>query len=156
MVTRFVDWAERHKRIRFTLSAVPLIVLAFWAVDRRPPFALTGPVVAMAGGPGSKVFFDVPVRRDLGRKCSATYTRYIIDSKNVRFDFADKERAITPAGIETFARKMGPRLLLAVDIPHGVSPGNAVYGTDLQYRCNPLHTLFPIQVHLEMPFKVSP
>ena len=75
-------WAEHRPRLKWLGSIPFLAVLLVWAVDREPPFALSGPVTVWSGPPGGEMRLDAPVRRDLDRECDVKSTRYIIDGND--------------------------------------------------------------------------
>lgn len=52
------------------------------------------------------------------------------------------------------ARNPG-RLAIVIELPLWITPGTAQLVTHLQYRCNPLHIVWPINVTTTIPFNVG-
>lgn len=150
---RIILWTGRHSRIGWVLA---LVLVAWWATDREPPFAITGPVVVKNAQAGQQFSFVAPVRRDIERDCDVSWTRFIVDGLGVRHDFLEKTRSMSADGIRNLQSDMGPYLRLSVPIPQGAAPGRASYQNALEYVCNPTHWLVPIRVHMRIDFEVLP
>ena len=157
MPRRILAWTTRHTMVGWAL-AVALFALwpVRWALDREPPFAITGPVTVVNPEAGGEVFFDMPVRRDIERECSATFARYMIDAKGFRRDFDRDPRHVSADAIRAMELRMDGRLQLAIPTAYGMPPGRSTYTTILQYRCNPLHAWWPIEVTMTLEFEVLP
>lgn len=59
--------------------------VAWWALDRRPPFE-TISVTAQPVRPGGILLIDGKVRRDLDRDCSIVASRYMLDARGTRHE----------------------------------------------------------------------
>ena len=128
---------------------VLLLIGAMALETRDPPFDIL-PHQATRAQAGQWVELDLPVRRDLGRKCSVTYTRVLVDSDGSRFDLAGGGE--TPDGIRRIEAKNPGRLRLMLLMPppkvdgrSGIDPGSADLITHREYVCNPVHKLWPIR-----------
>ena len=151
-----IKWAGQHAWLGWLFCLPVFWTLGEWAFDRDPPFAVVGPVMAFNAAPGETAFFNADVRRDLDRECSVIFSRHMIDGAGVRHDFAKDPRVMTSDGIRAMDLLMAGRLRLAVEIPRGANPGPAVYTTELQYSCNPLHRIWPIDVTMPLRFRIEP
>lgn len=150
-----IQWAGRHSWLGWLLCVPIFWTVLDWALDRHPPFAIIGPVMAHNAAPGGTVFFLADVRRDLDRDCSVRFSRYLIDGAGVRFDFAVDPRVMTPDGLRAMDILMSGKLRLALEVPRGANPGKAVYTTELIYTCNPLHAIWPILVSMPLRFVIE-
>ena len=133
---------------------VALGQLAVWAADREPPFALisTDPIIAKRG---EEVTLHANVRRDIARRCSAKYSRYVFDADGFRRDL-EGERTASAEFIDKMERISPGKLQVVIKLSQALPLGSSALVTDLRYRCNPLHVLWPIFVKTEIPFEVVP
>lgn len=153
-MTAAIKWAGRHAWLGWLLCLPLFWILADWALDRAPPFAITGPVLARNAPPGGTAFFEADVRRDLDRECSVRFSRYLIDGAGVRHEFA-VDLLMTPDGLRAMNILMAGKLRIAVEVPRGANPGKAVHTTELFYICNPLHKWWPIEVSMPLRFVIE-
>ena len=104
---------------------------------------------------GETAYVNATVKRDVGRDCTVNFVRYLIDANKARHDIGGTQY-MTAAALQQMERDMPDSLRLAVRIPADVPVGPATLVTALEYRCNPLHALWPMDVLLEMKLKVLP
>jgi len=128
------------------------VILGTWGLDREPPFVL-GPYTVNSPAPGGVLVFDAQVTRQLERQCSVQFSRHMFDSTGMRIDIAPLTNMSAEA-LENMDGVMDGRLKLRVSIPHGASPGPAKFVTVLDYRCNPLHYVYPIHILMTVDFEV--
>lgn len=143
---RIVQWTFAG----FALAGVAQIVV--WALDRRPPFEVVSyePAIAV---PGQSVALTLVVRRDARRDCAVTWTRWIYDGRNVRIDLEGQQQ-MSAASVAQLELRSPGRLTLWVPIPSSAFPGGAELVTDLDYACNPIQHLWPINVVTRVPFEI--
>jgi len=133
-----------------TLVAVQLAV---WALDRDPPFALISAQVN-SPKPGGVLDVAAVVRRDLGRDCSVTFSRYLFDHSGFRHESFGPQLMSTQALRDMDAQAPG-RMNIRLRVPYEFPPGRGTMNTTLEYRCNPLQdVLRPINVQMNVPFEV--
>jgi len=130
------------------LGACSLLWLAF---DREPPFKVLQvyPAYAM---PGQQVQIVAEVKRDHLRHCAAHMSRYVFDGAGTRWD--EPDRHFSPETIKLIAERSPDLLKLSVTVPPEAVPGYAMVVSDLQYRCNVTHTIFPVRTSVQMPFTI--
>jgi hypothetical protein len=126
---------------------VMLIQFGMWAADRTAPFQLLS-YDAPPTRAGEEVVIKARAHRDLSRKCSAIYSRMFIDSRGNMFDLTEGTRMVNADTITEMNRRSPDGLTIKVQIPANAEPGPAVVMTALEYVCNPLHQIYPIQVTL--------
>lgn len=151
--------------------ALLLVMPLWWASDREPPFRIVKYIEPEPVRAGQQVVFAMPVERDLERGCDVTFTRHLYDGANVRHDYVRHDKGeqvnhkpgldpriqiMSAEGIAAMDKNMGPWLRVAVTVPVGATPGRASLGTELEYRCNPIHARWPIRVSLSYPFEILP
>lgn len=144
------------------LAAITVAGLLVGVSDRKPPFAILAhePVLVQAGQWAS---LNVPVYRDLERKCDASYSRFIYDADNSRVDlgigFKPWEEILADD------KRTPGRLLVTIPVPPieapgvkgGIKPGPGRLATDLEYTCNKGHAyLYPIKVHTDILLDIQP
>lgn len=147
-------WAHRLLIIPVLILVWFVAQLAIWTVDRRAPFEVLE-VHPAAAAPGGYVSIVAKVRRDAGRKCGATYARYVYDGGGFRHDMEGVQRMNADAIVRMEKRTPG-MLYLTMRVPESATPGRAVISTVLDYECNPVHSLWPIHVVAEFPFTIEP
>jgi hypothetical protein len=155
-IRRMVIWAGAHAWLGWLLCLPILFKFAQWGTDNVAPFELLATTTVVPGPPGGEVLFESAVRRDLHRECSVRYSRHIVDSRGFRHDFEMEPRYLSADGLRRMDKDMGQRLKIVVNIPKAAAVGPAIYAAELNYVCNPLHTLFPLRVTMAMPFDVLP
>ena len=160
-IIRFMDWWEPVNRQmeRFSVIAWALLVFTMGTtllmlMDRTPPFAVLKVYPAEAR-PGEHVWLRADVRRDLDRKCSVEFSRYIFDSTGGRV--ADLGNgSMSAASIEAMDQRAPGKLAVRITVPEGTTPGVARLSTDLSYICNRTHLIWPIHTTSTMQFTVLP
>ena len=94
------------------------------------------------------------VERDLDRDCSVRWSQHLYDGAGTRHNLSSGYH--TAAGLLEQARRMGSTLRMAVPISPAAAPGQALWISQLEYRCNPIHTLAPIEVQVSVHLEISP
>ena len=145
---------ERYIVLSWAIIGACALVALYWALDRAPPFEMVEYTVTNAKR-GETAYVNAKVRRDVGRDCTVTFTRYLMDSNKARHDIGGSQY-MTAAALQRMERDMPDSLRLAVHIPEYVPVGPATLVTALEYRCNPTHALWPMDVLLEMRLGVLP
>ena len=141
------------ENIARAIIAAAVLVVAYYAADREPPFALLS-VEPVAAYPGESVTIRANVLRQAERNCSAEYARYIFDAHGVRYDIGTGSAS---AELVSSMELQNPGLLkVSVQVPPTAAPGVAHLVTVLDYACNRTHRIAPIQVTTDMPFTVLP
>ena len=153
MVHFIDDIASRFLWIAQVIIAASLCVVAWFAMDREPPFAVLS-VEPAAAKIGETVMIKAKVRRDVSRHCAADFTRYVFDVNDVRF-FIDDGRASSDM-IDRMEKRTPGELKVAFVVPNVANPGPATLETVLHYQCNRIHKIWPIEVTTTMPFTVLP
>lgn len=125
-----------------------------WSLDRTPPFEMYTYTINKPVQGGSMEVHGI-VRRDLDRKCSVKYTRMMYDSSGRRF-WETPELSMSYSALSDMDAKMRSRLELIVSIPDDAPVGSVTMITDLQYKCNPIHALWPIQVTTSVETEILP
>ena len=151
MTDKHISILERTIWIAWAVMLAAVLQLAYWALDREPPFEMTKINSVMIYG--DVVKFDLNVRRDLTRNCSVEFGRHFIDSAGYRHDIVVGQ-IMDAQALAEMDKAMGGKLLLSMDLPPGMARGSAVMNTVLRYSCNPLQALWPIQVRMAVPFEV--
>lgn len=146
---------RRHSWVAWTLNVATALTLLVFLVDRAPPFSVIS-VEPASAKPGDLVILRALVHRDTARDCSALFSRYVFDSRQVRFDDIARPTRASDAFIDHLERVDPGRLTLAFVVPAGMAPGPARVETVLHYRCNITHAVWPIEVTAQMPFTVLP
>lgn len=153
-MARTTEIIERLMWLWLTLLAVSAGQIAWWATDREQPFELLT-YYAPPVHRGGVLHMTGEVRRNLDRGCSATFSRHLTDAQGFRVDLMTSQ-TMSAASIADMDRRDPQRLNLAIPIPDFVSPGQAIITTVMSYRCNPLHSIWPIQSDLRISFEVKP
>lgn len=144
------------RRLQWTATGIlwaGLFSLAFFAADREPPFEVLEyhPAHARAG---EYITITARVRRDVERRCSADFTRYLFDASGARFDLGSSETSADM--IADMEAKRPGVLRVIVKLPEVMEDGNGALVSVLNYRCNKVHAFWPIQVTTTLPFTVEP
>lgn len=153
-MARLTSVLERYILFSWAIIWACALVALYWALDRTPPFVMTEYTVLNATR-GETAYVTATVERDVGRDCTVNFVRYLIDANKARHDIGGTQY-MTAAALRQMERDMPDSLRLAVRIPADVPIGPATLVTALEYRCNPMHSLWPMDVLLEMKLKVLP
>jgi len=150
-VTRII---ERLMWLWIILLSATAGQILWWASDRTPPFALSS-YYAPPVQRGGVLHLTGEVTRDITRGCSATFSRHMTDAQGFRIDLMTSQ-TMSAAAIADMERRAPQRLFLAIVIPAHTSPGPAHITTVLTYRCNPLHSIWPITTDMQVDVEVLP
>ena len=149
---------HRLDRLLLRMSWLPSLVLlvAFLlvlaqAADRSAPFAILS-VEPAAARPGEMVVIRARVWRDTSRNCSASMSRSVFDAHRTRYDYPMMK--FSDAVIDSMERATPGELLVSVMVPPGAAAGPADLVSVLEYSCNQVHALWPVEVTTVMPFTV--
>lgn len=137
---------------------VPVIMLVYWLYDRTDnPSEQIGLPVAQLVVAGEDVTFQVPIKRDLKRECSATAYRYMLDSNGARSSIGDLQE-YTRDSIVRLEQVSPGMSRFKFTMPKTTPSGPATLFTNLKYKCltNPLTLIWPIEVTREWTFYVLP
>lgn len=145
---------ERCIILSWVIIGTCALVALYWALDRTQPFVMTEYTVINAKR-GETAYVNAKVRRDVGRDCTVTFVRYLMDANKARHDIGGSQY-MTAAALQQMERDMPDSLRLAVRIPADVPVGPATLVTAREYRCNPMHVLWPIDVMMLIELKVLP
>jgi hypothetical protein len=136
-----------------TMILIAVAIVLFEASDRKPPFQVLS-VEPASARPGDTVVITSRVWRDSSRNCSAHRSRSMFDAAMVRYDYP--KAIFSDAAIDRVERGTPGVLRVAVAIPLSAEPGPASVVSVTQYRCNRVHSLWPIDVTTVMPFTILP
>jgi hypothetical protein len=154
-MTKIIDqWMQRWMWFAHLTILLAVAIVATYAADRAVPFKMLEVDPAFEVTAGKPATLRAKVWRDPTRPCAASFSRYIFDSTGARF-YLDASFA-TAAMIQSMERSRPGELVLTVDMPTALAAGPARLVTALQYRCNKVHSLWPIEVTTELPFTVRP
>ena len=153
-MARLTSVLERYILFSWAIIGACALVALYWALDRSPPFVMHEYTVLNATR-GETAYVNATVERDVGRGCTANFVRYLIDANKARHDIGGTQY-MTAAALAQMERDMPDSLRLAVRIPADVPVGPATLVTALEYRCNPMHSLWPIDVLMLIDLKVLP
>lgn len=138
--------------VAWTTIAICLGILGTWSLDRTPPIKLLSSIDSQAL-PGSYIVIHAKVKRDLTRHCAVDYSRYMYDGAGVRYDLQGTT-TLTEEAIQLTDKITPDALRLGFVVPQSAHPGPASLVSVLEYRCNPLHRIWPIEMVFTMPFTV--
>lgn len=145
--------ADRFLWVAQFIIVSSIAIVGYYTLDREPPFAVLS-VEPASAKPGEWITIKAAVRRDVRRNCSAEFSRYIFDSSNTRFDVGTQ---VASAELVKAINERSPNeLKVSFIVPQTASPGSAWMETVLQYHCNKVHRIWPIEVTTRMPFEVLP
>jgi hypothetical protein len=133
--------------------SIAIFAPALWMLlDRAPPYIVTGGKIEPENpAPGSQisVLWEVKSVRSCPASPRQSVTRTIVDSKNVRHDYAPVE-ALYGKGTQGH-----PEIKRTVELPASIPPGPARYSSIACYACNPLQQLWPVCITMpEILFEV--
>jgi hypothetical protein len=126
-------------------------ILAVLASDREPPFKVLAVYPAVAK-PGDTVEIVARVHRDTDRGCAAHLSSFILDANGTKFYMGEQD-----ASAELIRRLevTSPGLLrISFVVPQTADPGLAHHVGVIKYRCNKVHTVWPIEVTSTLPFTI--
>ena len=153
-MTRITHWMDRYIIVSWMVIAGASAVLAYWALDRTPPFALKNYTVFNSAA-GQTAFVNASVERVLTRDCTVTFSRYLVDSQRIRHEIGGAQY-MSSAALNQMEQDMPGALRLAIKLPMDMPVGPANLITALEYRCNPMHGLWPVEVLIQMKLEVLP
>ena len=153
-MARLTSVLERYILFSWAIIGACALVALYWALDRSPPFVMHEYTVLNATR-GETAYVNATVERDVGRGCTVNFVRYLIDANKARHDIGGTQY-MTAAALQQMERDMPDSLRLAVRIPADAPVGPATLVTALEYRCNPMHSLWPIDVLMLIDLKVLP
>ena len=153
-MARLTSVLERYILFSWAVIGACALVALYWALDRTPPFVLLDYTVLNATR-GETAYINATVERDTGRDCTVNFVHYLIDTNKTKHNIGGTQY-MTASALQQMERDMPNSLRLAVRIPADVQVGPATLVTALEYRCNPMHALWPIDVLLEIQLKVLP
>jgi hypothetical protein len=132
---------------------VALAILAVYAADLEPPFAVLQ-VDRPAGKPGQEVAFHAETWRDRSRQCTAQRFASAYHSDGLRTDYPIQ--FYSDAQIAHQEEATPGRMAPTFRIPENAVPGRPAYMMmTLHYRCNQAHYWFrPIEVRVNIAFDV--
>jgi hypothetical protein len=135
------------------LLLAAVVLIAWQAADRKPPFQVLSVEPAEARA-GDVVVITARVKRDTSRNCSASMSRSIFDATGARADYPVTR--FSDALIDAMEADSPGVLRVAVLVPSNAAIGPAKLVSVLDYRCNRVHALWPIEVTTTMPFQIVP
>ena len=147
------DLARQTLWVAKTILVIGLVTAVYYAADREPPFAVTT-IYPAAAAPGDYITLRAGVWRDHSRHCSAHFSRYIFDSDNSRVDLGSSYAS--EATLDALEAMTPGMMAMRFRLPPLMASGPAVLYTDLQFICNKMHRLWPIEVTTRIPFTVLP
>ena len=153
-MARLTSVLERYIIFSWAIIGACALVALYWALDRTPPFVMTNYTVFNASR-GETAYVNATVKRDTGRDCTVDFVRYLVDANKARHDIGGTQY-MTAAALQQMERDMPNSLRLAVRIPADAPVGPATLVTALEYRCNPMHVFWPIDVLMLIELKVLP
>ena len=128
--------------------------VGFWTFDRHVPFEMYR-YTTVPAKPGGTLYIQAEVRRDLHRNCSVSFSRVMYDVKGVRF-WESPETYINPKGLADMDLQMKGDLFLALPVPLNAPVGPMTISTYLKYKCNPIHSFWPIETTININTNVLP
>ncbi len=134
--------------------AVSLIVvsgaLGYMAVQRDPPIQVVKQsLLDVSVRPGENLERRVTLIQQ--KRCEIHSTRYIVDADSVRHEL---EPINYQFGIGTLRKEQ--ELVLRIPIPDDIALGPARFEMTTRYRCNLLHSVWPIYRLNTLFFEVVP
>jgi hypothetical protein len=130
---------------------IGLGVLIVLAADREPPFRVIEVYPAVAK-PGDTVELVARVHRDTDRNCAAHLSSFILDSNGTKFHMGDQDASAEL--IRRIELKSPGVLRISFIVPVTADAGLAHHVAVLKYRCNKVHTVWPIEITSTLPFTI--
>jgi hypothetical protein len=149
-----MKWYLSSKAYLFIFLCYLIGHLAYWASDTYVPFRTKGPATQTVATPGKKVKIEVPIERDITKKCSVLFSRYMYDSQGTYHDLM-ATRFQSYNGILKLHQINPNTVKFSFQVPEDASEGPATVVTQLAYMCNPLQAVWPmdydmvIKIHIE-------
>lgn len=131
------------------------VQLVTWGLDRRVPFELINYHVNEAQA-GDAIIIRGNVKRDLSRSCTLMYSRVFYDSTGARFELTKEPQLMTAGALADLNERLPDTLLLNITVPPLAAPGAAAVVSALQYECNPVHKLYPLNMLVTFNVTVLP
>lgn len=153
-MARLTSWLERYLMVSWAVIAVCAAVAIYWTLDRTPPFELRGYTIPPTPL-GETAHVTASVRRDMTRGCSVSVTRYFVDSQKVKHAVG-ATTYMTPGALGQMQRDTPDQYRGAFKVPDDAALGEGTLVTALEYRCNPVHAMWPIDYLMEMQMEVLP
>lgn len=150
---RIDDWMLRLAWVPSVVLILAMGLIAVQASDRKEPFQILS-VEPAAARPGDMVTIRAKVWRDQSRNCSAVMSRSVLDAQSVRWDYPMTR--FSDAMIDRMESLAPGELRVSIVVPSSASAGVAQLVSVLEYRCNRVHAIWPIEVTTTMPFTVLP
>lgn len=113
--------------------------IVFMAADRQSPIIIHETTIFPPSVRAGDTVLVTWTATEL-RGCEGTIYRRFIDSQGTIFEIAPVPsiyRGLLTSGKKTFSS--------SIAIPHGLASGPAAYTGTREYRCNPLHWIWPIR-----------
>ena len=152
-MTSITTTMQRLRMIPAVVLACAVAVVGWWAFDRSPPISVTGYDRATVA-PGGWLRIAVKVNRDQSKRCDSAVTAVLFDSAGTRYLLSGTQiyNAPTLDHIDTISPGL---MAAAAPVPLSASKGKGHVVISLSYRCNPLHTVWPIEAMMDIPFTVE-
>ena len=128
--------------------------LGFWFFDSYVPFRVTGEPTYTEATPGKDVKLSIPVERDLEKKCSVLFSRYMYDSKGTYYDLM-ATRFISYKGLVELDKINPDTVKFSFTVPPSAAPGPAIVITQLAYMCNPLQAIWPMDYDMKVTVNIE-
>lgn len=128
--------------------------LGYWASDSYVPFSVTGPSEHTKAVPGESVTIKVPVKRDVTKKCSVLFSRYMYDSDGTYHDLM-ATRFQSYSGILKLNEINPNQVKFSFTVPEDATPGPATVITQLAYMCNPLQSIWPMDYDMVLTINIE-
>jgi hypothetical protein len=143
----------RLQKVSLAVIWAGIGIVAVFAADREPPFFVRS-VDPVSGKPGQTIEIQASVHREPGRGCRVSMYDTILDSDGSRFVVGRRE--FSPELIRKMDELTPGRIKVAVQIPLSATPGPAQYLSVAKFRCNKIHSIWPIEQTIILPFEISP
>lgn len=129
--------------------------LGVWRLDNAVPIEVTGPIAEMTVRAGDTLKVVVPIIRTSTRECGLLYSRYLEDSAGTYHDIM-ATRFAAPKARAARAGRNPHELNFSIRIPENSAPGYALIVTQHAYMCNPLQSIWPIDLEIIVKVLVLP
>lgn len=149
-VRRISQWMQRTVWLAAALVIIQAALVVWWALDREPPFEyLDHQQVEVLDADTVRLEYQA-VRH---RSCDLSASRYVTDSAGFRWYLVDQ--TLRASDVKQLDFDPPGKVRLVLPIPAGARRGDMAYVAMLEYRCNPLHTYWPITVMVRVPFRIG-
>lgn len=129
--------------------------LGFWRLDDAVPIEITGPTAEVRAKAGESVKIVIPISRTSSRECGLLYSRYLEDAAGTYHDIM-ATRFAAPKARAARADHNPNELNFSVKIPENAVPGHALLVTQHAYMCNPLQSIWPIDLEITVKVLILP